>query len=129
MSRPLFTLLLLLHYLLVVCMSVTVRPDRPATRPFAYEHSHDCQLKNAWRGGVCFEDCNGVQYQAHKGHKPIPMQQLLTFLKGVDLHCLPVVAALTARATFGVVSRPLPGWEAAVPTGVSGKIYAPPRWG
>jgi len=129
MARSFLTLLLLLHYLLVVCVSVSVRPDRPVTRPFAYVHGHDCQLKNAWRGGTCFEDCNGVQYQMHKGHKPIPLQQLLTSLKGMDLHCLPVAAALAGRATFGAADCPLPGQEEGVPTGVSGKIYAPPRRG
>jgi hypothetical protein len=129
MARSLLTLLLLLHYLLVVCASVSVRPDRPVSRPFAYEHRHDCQLKNAWRGGACFEDCNGVQYQVHKNHKPVPLQQLLASLKGVDLHCLPVAAALAGSTTFGEADCPLPGWEAGVPTGVSGKIYAPPRQG
>ena len=129
MARSILTLLLLLHYLLVVCVSVSVRPDRPVTRPFAYVHGQDCQLKNAWRGGTCFEDCNGVQYQVHKGHKPIPLQQLLTSLKGMDLHCLPVAATLVGGAAFGEADGPLPGWDEGVPTGVSGKIYAPPRRG
>ncbi|RZK88026.1 MAG: hypothetical protein EOO62_38290 [Hymenobacter sp.] len=129
MARSLLTLLLLLHYLLVVCVSVHVRPDHLPARPLTYMHGHDCQLKNAWRGGTCFEDCNGVQYQVHKGHKPIPLQQLLTSLKGMDLHCLPAAAALTGSATFGEANCLLPGWNATMPTGVRGKIYAPPRRG
>ena len=129
MARSLLTLLLLLNYLLVVCVSVAVRPERPVTRPFAYVHRHDCQLKNAWRGGVCFEDCNGVQYQVHKGHKPLPLQQLLASLKGVDLHCLPVAVAQAPRAAYRVAGGALPDWEAEVPTGVKGRIEAPPRRG
>jgi hypothetical protein len=129
MSRSLLTLLLLLHYLLVVCVSVSARPEQPVTRPFAYVHHHDCQLKNAWRGGVCFEDCNGVQYQLHKGHKHMPLQQVLASLKGVDLHCLPLVAVLATHAMFGVATRPLPDWETNVPAGVSERIDAPPRRG
>lgn len=102
MARSLLTLLLLVHYLLVVSVSVSVRAARPVTRPFAYVHGHDCQLKNAWRGGTCFEDCNGVQYQVHKGHKFIPLQQLLTSLKGMVCTACPLplpwlVALLLAR--------------------------------
>ncbi|RZL01563.1 MAG: hypothetical protein EOO62_23245 [Hymenobacter sp.] len=129
MVRSFLTLLLLCHYLLVVSVSVSARPARPVSRPFAYVHDHDCQLKNAWRGGTCFEDCNGVQYQVHKGHKTIPLQQLLTSLKGMDLHCLPVAAALAGSPAFGEAGSPLPNWEAGMPTGASGKIYAPPRQG
>ena len=130
MPRSLLTLLLLLHYLLVVCVSVSAPPEQPVTRPFAYVHHHACQLKNAWRGGVCFEDCNGEQYQVHKGHKTIPLQQLLNSAKGVDLHCLPPVAGEQAPRVANRASRPLPrGRQEPVPSGIRGKIYAPPRWG
>ena len=126
MLRPLLTLLLLLNYLLVVCASVTERTGLPVARPFAYVHSPGCQQQNAWRGGTCFDDCNGVQYHVHKGHKPVPLQQLLTSLKGVDLHCLPNPAAPAARPSFGRAARPLAGREVRVPGGVRGQIYLPP---
>ena len=129
MPRSLLVLLLLLNYLLVVCASVAPRPGLAASRPFAYVHSPDCQLKNAWRGGTCFDDCNGVQYHVHKGHKPMPLQQLLTTLKGLDLHCLPSVAVAMARPVAWRTARPLAAPVAAVLPGVRGRIEAPPRRG
>ncbi len=126
MVRPLLVLLLLLNYLLVVCASVAPQAGIAAARPFDYVHSHDCQLKNAWRGGTCFDDCNGVQYHVQKGHKPVPLQQLLTTLKGLDLHCLPSVAAVAARPVGWRAARPMAASEAAVPPGVCGRIEAPP---
>ena len=129
MLRPLLTLLLLLNYLLVVCASVALQSDQPVARPYDYAHRADCQVQNAWRGGVCFEDCNGVQYHVHKGHKPMPLQQVLTSLKGLDLHCLPAVAAVPAVRVFNPAGRLLAGGETGVPSGVRGKIYLPPRRG
>ncbi|AMR26783.1 hypothetical protein A0257_06435 [Hymenobacter psoromatis] len=129
MPRSLLVLLLLLNYLLVVCASVAPQAGIAAARPFDYVHSPDCQLKNAWRGGVCFDDCNGVQYHVHKGHKPLPLQQLLTTLKGLDLHCLPLVAAVAALPVGWRAARPLAAAMAAVPLGVRGRIEAPPRRG
>ena len=129
MLRPLLTLLLLLNYLLVVCASVAERPIPLVARPYHYAHRADCQVRNAWRGGVCFEDCNGVQYHVHKGHKPVPLQQVLTSLKGLDLHCLPATAVVSAVRFFGPAGRLLAGRETGVPSGVRGKIYLPPRRG
>ncbi len=129
MARPLLVLPLLLNYLLVVCASATERPDRLAARPFDYMHRPDCQQKNAWRGGACFDDCNGVQYQVHKGHKPVPLQQLLTSLKGLDLHCLPTVAALIPAGAWRRAVCWQPASPARVPCGVRGRIEAPPRRG
>lgn len=129
MLRPLLVLLLLLNYLLVVCASASGSGPRPAARAFGYVHSHDCQLRNAWRGGVCFDDCNGTQYHLQKGHKPLPLQQLLAAFKGVDIHCLPTVAAVPSaywpHETALRAVRPLVG----VPVGVRGAIDAPPRRG
>lgn len=122
-------MLLLLNYLLVVCASVATRPDRPITRPFNYAHRPDCQLKNAWRGGTCFDDCNGVQYHVHKGHRPVPLQQLLTTLKGLDLHCLPAPASLVLAFGGYPAALPLAGLIVRVPAGVRAVIYAPPRRG
>ena len=129
MARSLLVLLLLLHYLLVVCASVAPQAGIAAARPFDYVHSPDCQLKNAWRGGTCFDDCNGVQYHVHKGHKPLPLQQLLTTLKGLDLHCLPPVAAAAARPVGWRAARPLAAPVAAVPPGVRSRLDDPPRRG
>jgi hypothetical protein len=129
MARSLLVLLLLLNYLVVVCASVAPQAGIAAARPFDYVHNPDCQLKNAWRGGTCFDDCNGVQYQMHKSHKPMPLQQLLTTLKGLDLHCLPSVAVAEARPVEWRAARPVAWFRAAVPPGVRGRIEAPPRRG
>ncbi len=129
MSRSFLVLVLLLNYLLVVCASATERAGQPPARPFAYVHSPDCQLKNAWRGGTCFDDCNGVQYHLHKGHKPVPLQQLLTTLKGLDLHCLPSVAVAAATALEWRAARPMAAPDAAVPPGVRDRLDDPPRRG
>ena len=129
MARSLLVLLLLLNYLLVVCASAAPQAGIAAARPFDYVHSPDCQLKNAWRGGTCFDDCNGVQYQVQKGHKPMPLQQLLTTFKGLDLHCLPSVAVAAARPMEWRAARPLAAPAPAVPPGVRGRIEAPPRRG
>ena len=129
MPRPLLVLLLLLNYLLVVCASASGRAGQPVARAYGYVHSADCQLKNAWRGGVCFDDCNGTQYQVHKGHKPLPLQQLLTTLKGVDMHCLPTVAVVRPVFWPRVAARRAAWPQVGVPVGVRGAIDAPPRRG
>ena len=129
MARSLLVLLLLLNYLSVVCASVAPRPGLATARAFGYVHSADCQLKNAWRGGTCFDDCNGVQYHVHKGHKPVPLQQLLTTLKGLDLHCLPPVAAVAALPVGWRTARPVAWLQAAVPPGVHDCLDDPPRRG
>lgn len=129
MPRPFVVLILLLNYLLVVCASVTERRASPPARPFDYVHRADCQLKNAWRGGTCFDDCNGIQYHIRKGHKPVPIQQLLSSVKGIDLHCLPVVAAPVRPPFFGLVASRWSRFTAHVPGGVPPKIDAPPRRG
>ncbi|WP_223650239.1 hypothetical protein [Hymenobacter psoromatis] len=129
MARSLLVLLLLLNYLLVVCASVAPQAGIAAARPFDYVHSPDCQLKNAWRGGTCFDDCNGVQYHVQKGHKPLPLQQLLTSLKGLDLHCLPPVVAAVALPVQWRAARPVAGREVAVPSGVHDRLDDPPRRG
>ena len=123
--RPYLTLLLLLNYLLVVGAGLVERPAQTIDRPFAYEHSHDCQLQNTLRLG-CFDDCNGVQYTVKKNGERPPLQQLLTSFKGLDAHCLTetrVVFALPvwARAEVRMV-RPV----AAVPSGYRGQIELPP---
>ncbi|MDJ0364136.1 hypothetical protein QMK33_03155 [Hymenobacter sp. H14-R3] len=129
MSRSLLVMMLVLNYLLVVCASVGGRPAPPVARAYGYVHSPDCQLQNAWRGGSCFDDCNGVQYHVQKGHKPVPLQQLLTSLKGVDLHCLPAAEGTAGRPFVGRNARPLAWYAAGTPAGVRGRLYDPPRRG
>lgn len=126
MSRSLLVLLLLLNYLLVVCASVGGRAAPPVARAYGYLHRPDCQLQNAWRGGSCFDDCNGVQYHVHKGHKTVPLQQLLTSLKGVDLHCLPAGETGVGSPLAVLAARPLSGYTVGVPTGVRGRLDDPP---
>ncbi|RZK50939.1 MAG: hypothetical protein EOO59_15760 [Hymenobacter sp.] len=130
MLRSALTLLLLLHYLLVVCAGATGRAEAPKARAFSYVHSHDCQVKNAWRGGVCYDDCNGTQYECHKGHPPQSLPQLLAAFKGLDVHCLAALA-LPAPASVApwCAERRAPGQAYRVPTGVRGEIDSPPRRG
>lgn len=126
--RPLFTLLLLLNYLLVVGANLVEHPARTIDRPFAYVHSPDCQLRNALRIG-CFDDCNGEQYAVKKPGERPTLPQLLTSLKGLDSHCLPVWQMAFARPTWQRAAvRPL----AAAPAMLKGhrnEPDLPPRRG
>ena len=97
--RPYLTLLLLLNYLLVVGAGLVERPAQTIDRPFAYEHSHDCQLQNTLRLG-CFDDCNGTQYTVMKNGERLPLQQLLTSSKSLDAHCLSETRVLFARSVW-----------------------------
>ena len=129
MPRPALTLLLLLHYLLVACVSVSERPAQAeGARAFAYAHRADCQLRNAWRGGSCFDDCNGRQYAVPKARRAaLPLPQLLAAARGLDLHCLPELPAPPIGGLrFGRPAGWGPGPTAAVPTGAGGRILCPP---
>jgi hypothetical protein len=128
-SRSLLVIVLLLNYLLVVCASVSGQPIPPVTRAYGYAHHPNCQLQNAWRGGSCFDDCNGVQYHVHKGYKTTPLQQVLTSLKGVDLHCLPTEENGVSPPLVNTAARPLSGYAVGVPAGVRGRLDDPPRRG
>ncbi len=123
--RSHLTLLLLLNYLLVVGAGLVERPARVIDRPFAYEHSHDCQLQNTLRIG-CFDDCNGVQYVVKKNGEPMPLQLLLSTLKGLDTHYLPELPVAYATAVYYRAEARQPDREAAVPTGYRGQIELPP---
>ena len=126
--RPYLTLLLLLNYLLVVGAGLVERPARVIERPFAYEHSHDCQLQNTLRLG-CFDDCNGVQYTIKKNGERLPLQQLLTSFKGLDIHCLSEVHVVFARPIFVSAESRLAARVVAMPVGYRGQIELPPRRG
>ena len=126
--RPLLTLLLLLNYLLVVGAGLVERPAKMIDRPFAYVHSHDCQLRHTMRLG-CFDDCNGVQYTVKKNGERLPLQQLLTSFKGLDTHCLSEWRVAFARP-FCVGSEARQAARmVAVPVGYRGQIELPPRRG
>lgn len=128
MLRSFAVLLLLLNYLLVVGAGMAERPAKVIDRPFAYVHSGDCQLKHTLRL-ACFDDCNGVQYAVKKNGERPPLTQLLTNLKGLDLHCLPETQVVFAAPVFGRV-RPRPvAREAAVSVGYRGLLELPPRRG
>ena len=128
MLRSLLVLLLLANYLLVVGAGLVERPARPIDRPFAYAHSHDCQLKNTLRL-ACFDDCNGVQYTVQKTGERPPLQQLLTSCKGLDTHCLPELRVAFARPVLVFAASRPAAREVAVPAGHRGQIELPPRRG
>ncbi|UOQ98858.1 hypothetical protein MUN81_05055 [Hymenobacter sp. 5317J-9] len=128
MLRQYLTLLLLLNYLLVVGAGLVERPARPITRPFAYVHSRDCQLKHTLRVG-CFDDCNGVQYNVKKAGERPPLQQLLSSFKGLDTHCLSAVRVAFARPVAAFARPRCATREAAVLVGFRGEIELPPRRG
>ena len=129
MVRSSLLLLLLLHYLLVVCAGAASRPELSKARAFGYVHSADCQVKNAWRGGSCYDDCNGTQYECHKGQKSQSLPQLLASLKGLDLHCLPVLLVPMARPAPRRAALPVARFAPRVPAGTRGQVYSPPRHG
>jgi hypothetical protein len=128
MSRQFLTLLLLLNYLLVVGAGLVERPARPITRPFAYVHSQDCQLRHTLRL-ACFDDCNGVQYTVKKAGERLPLQQLLSSFKGLDTHCLADVRVAFARPVFTASKPRLTAPVVAIPVGYRGQIELPPRRG
>ena len=127
-ARSYPVLLLLLNYLLVVGAGMVERPARVIERPYNYVHSQDCQLKHTLRL-ACFDDCNGVQYTVKKYGERLPLTQLLTTFKGLDLHCLPESRVAFATPVFGRLVARLAAWEATVPVGYRGRIELPPRRG
>jgi hypothetical protein len=126
--RQYLTLLLLLNYLLVVGAGLVERPAKVIDRPFAYVHSHDCQLRHTMRLG-CFDDCNGVQYTVQKNGERLPLQLLLSTFKGLDIHCLTDVRVVFVRPVFGVAVARQATRVVAVPVGYRGQIELPPRRG
>jgi hypothetical protein len=125
-SRSLL-ILLLLNYLLVVGTGMIGRPAQVVNRPFSYVHSPDCQKRNYLKV-ACFDDCNGMQYHVNKG-RPLPVQQLLTSLKGLDLHCLPTGQVAFTRPALTCSEPRLATIEVAVSSGHRSQIDFPPRRG
>lgn len=128
MARSYLVLLLLLNYLLVVGAGMAERPARVVNRPFPYVHSHDCQLRHTLRL-ACFDDCNGVQYTLKKHGERPPLHQLLSSLKGLDLHCLPQAQVVVSAPVFGPAAPRPTTHEVVVPSGFQGQLEQPPRRG
>ncbi len=128
MLRSYAVLLLLLNYLLVVGAGLVERPAKAIERPFAYVHSPDCQLQHTLRL-ACFDDCNGVQYTVNKTGERPPLSQLLTSLKGLDLHCLPEARVVFTAPVFRRDQARMVAWNKAVPVGFRGRLELPPRRG
>ena len=128
MARPYLVLLLLLNYLLVVGAGLVERPARVIDRPYNYVHSPDCQLQHQLRL-ACFDDCNGVQYTVKKYGERLPLTQLLTTFKGLDLHCLPDSRGAFAAPFFPRRLSHASAFRAVVPVGYGGQIELPPRRG
>lgn len=128
MLRTCLVLLLLTHYLLVVGAGLVGRPEPVRQHAADYVHSTDCQQQHYLRLD-CFDQCNGEQYETVKPGQRQSLPQLLSSLKGLDVHCLNV-------APLPMV---LPVWmpariETAVlvlstPAGFPATLYAPPRQG
>jgi len=127
-ARSYLVLLLLLNYLLVASAGLVERPARAIDRPFNYVHSQDCQLHHTLRV-ACFDDCNGVQYKVQKKGERLPLTQLLTTMKGLDLHCLPGGWVASARPVFQLAASHAAACAPAVAVGHSGRIELPPRRG
>ena len=129
MARPYFAVLLLLNYLLVVGAGLVDRPARVIDRPYNYVHSHDCQVQHTLRL-ACFDDCNGEQYKVEKHGERPPLHQLLTTLKGLDIHCLSATPVVFAEpAVFSSARLRWAAHAAAVPPGHRGLPDLPPRRG
>ena len=132
MVRSLFTLLLLLNYLLVVGVGVLAsQPAAPRyTAAHPYVHSADCQRHNYLRLD-CFEHCNGDQHEARQ----VPVkssQHMLAQLKGLDEHCPAerVLVLPPAASAYGRLATPRPGHAgSALPAGFGGRDYPPPQRG
>jgi hypothetical protein len=127
--RSVLILLLLCNYLLVVGAGLVNRPEPPRyTAAHPYVHSATCQQQNYLRLD-CFGTCNGDQHALDKNTKPLTPQQVLTMVKGIDLHCLEVSPVVLRQPPFrGPVTyaaAPAP----AVPSGFPGALYCPPRRG
>ena len=129
MARSVLILLLLCNYLLVVGAGLVNRPEAPrysAAHP--YVHSVTCQPQNYLRLD-CFGTCNGDQHALDKATKPLTPQQVLTMVKGIDLHCLEesplVLREPRYRCLVAYAVTPTPG----IPGGFPGALYSPPRRG
>ncbi|MBC8082684.1 MAG: hypothetical protein H7Z21_05675 [Hymenobacter sp.] len=128
MLRICLVLLLLIHYLLVVGAGLVGRPEPVRQHAQDYVHSADCQQQHYLRLD-CFDHCNGEQYEAAKPGQHQSWPQLLSTLKGLDVHCLsagPRLAGLVFRSGIRTAVTDL---VPAIPAGIRATLYAPPRRG
>jgi hypothetical protein len=128
MLRSCLICLLLCNYLLVVGAGMVNRPERPrysAAHPYA--HSATCQQQNYLRLD-CFGTCNGDQHALDKSTKPLTPQQVLTVIKGIDVHYL-IATVIFIQPIFRCPAAYAAELEPRVPAGFAGLVYSPPRRG
>ncbi|TGE19869.1 hypothetical protein [Hymenobacter elongatus] len=128
MLRSWLVLLLLANYLLVVGAGLVNRPELPrysAAHP--YVHSHNCQQKH-YLMVDCFDRCNGDQQAIQKRSAPETAKNLLSVVKGIDVHCLTETVRISP---IYYASQPTPPVAAApaVSTGFQAEFYSPPCQG
>lgn len=128
MLRTYLVLLLLMHYLLVVGAGLVGRPEPVRQHAADYVHSADCQRQHYLQLD-CFDHCNGEQYVTTKPGQHQSWPQLLSSLKGLDVHCQ--LSALVVLVAVDFASELQYAAEAATPfpVGFLRTLYAPPRRG
>ena len=125
MLRSYLVLLLLVHYLLVVGAGLVGRPEPVRQHAADYVHSADCQRQHYLQLD-CFDHCNGEQYATSKPGQHRSWPQLLSSLKGLDLHChlsAPIVLGATEFQDARQYAAEVAG---QFPVGFLSKLYAPP---
>ncbi|WP_375435581.1 hypothetical protein [uncultured Hymenobacter sp.] len=128
MLRNCLVLLLLVHYLLVVGAGFVGRTEPVRQRAADYVHSVNCQQQHYLQLD-CFDHCNGEQYVRVKPNQRQSLPQLLDTVKGLDVHCLrdtPVIVGVPVGVSAEAETSAV---VLFLPTGFSGTLYAPPRWG
>jgi hypothetical protein len=128
MLRTCLVLLLLTHYLLVVGAGLVGRPEPVRQRAVDYVHSLDCQQQHYLQLD-CFDHCNGEQYTTAKPGQHQSLPQLLTTLKGLDLHCLLTTSRPNVPPVGDTIDVRTTALVLPIPAGFSATLYAPPRRG
>ncbi|HEX8424904.1 hypothetical protein [Hymenobacter sp.] len=128
MFRSCLVLLLLVHYLLVVGAGLVGRPEPVRQRAADYVHSADCQRQHYLQLD-CFDHCNGEQYVTHKPGQQQSWPQLLSSLKGLDVHCHLPTSIIVLELNLPRTQEYAAELGALFPVGFAGKLYAPPRRG
>jgi hypothetical protein len=128
MLRTCLVLLLLTHYLLVVGAGLVGRPEPVRQHAADYVHSVDCQQQHYLRLD-CFDQCNGEQYEVAKPGQHQSLPQLLSTLKGLDVHCLNVAPLPTIMPVWTSGKPETAVLVLPTPAGFPAILYAPPRQG
>lgn len=128
MLRSYLVLLLLVHYLLVVGAGLVGRPEPVRQHAADYVHSADCQRQHYLQLD-CFDHCNGEQYVTTKPGQHQSWPQLLSSLKGLDLHCHLSAPIVLGAIGFQDVRQYAAEAAGQFPLGFLSELYAPPRRG